>query len=239
MPEKTSLALIVPCYNEAVSIPYFEVELGKLQQRFSAEFPQAELSVTVVDNNSTDGSAELLYKLAGRMPFVRVERCATQGYGAALKHGFAAAKGDYLSFLDLDNTYPMEQLLDMFRLIQKQNFDIVYGARLHPHSDIGLIRKLGNIFYVFLLRILLNSGLTDVCSGMRVFRSDRKAAVLALSRNDLSFSIEFTAFALTDNWKISELPVPYRDRVGDSKLSVIRDGFVFLYVVLRRVLQKK
>ena len=151
---------------------------------------------------------------------------------------FASAKGEYLSFLDLDNTYPMAQLLDMFRLIQSQNLDIVYGARLHPRSEIGIVRKLGNLFYVFLLKLLLNSVLSDVCSGMRVFRADRKPAVLALARNDLSFSIEFTAFVLTDNWKISEVPVPYRDRVGNSKLSVVQDGFVFLFVVLRKALKK-
>lgn len=238
MPKNTSLALIVPCYNEAGSIPFFEAELRDFYEYFCESFPDYSLSVVVVDNNSNDGSWQLLQGLSANSAFVRLERCTTQGYGAALKHGFAVSDSEFIAFLDLDNTYPMKNLVDLLKLIQQKELDIVYGARLHAASDISLIRKSGNLLYVYLLKWLLGSGLSDVCSGMRVFRSASKKEVLALAANDLSFSIELTALALGQKWKIDEFPVDYRDRVGESKLSIVKDGFSFLLVVLKRGLQK-
>jgi glycosyltransferase involved in cell wall biosynthesis len=234
MPEKTSLALIVPCYNEAESIPYFETELLRFQAAFTTEFPGAPFSVTVVENNSSDASPELLVGLKARLPFVKVENCKVQGYGAALKHGFERAESQYIGFLDLDNTYPLLHLIDLLKLLQSQSLDIVYGARLHAGSEIGIVRKAGNLLYVWLLKAFFNSTLSDVCSGMRIFKSARKSEVVALLKNDLSFSIEFTAHALSSNWKVAELPIPYRDRVGDSKLSIVKDGFAFLFVIVRK-----
>ena len=73
---------------------------------------------------------------------------------------------------------------------------------------------------------------------MRVFRSSLKNGVLDLKSNDLSFSIDFTSFVLMNNWKISEYPIFYRDRVGESKLSVIKDGWVFLFVAINNYIKK-
>ena len=98
---------------------------------------------------------------------------------------------------------------------------------------------IANIFFVFLMRIFFNSPLSDVCSGMRIFHSSKKAEVIALDRNDLSFSIQFTAQVLLKRWKVAELAIPYRDRVGFSKLSVFRDGLTFLGVVLGKVFRKQ
>ena len=239
MSGKTSLALIVPCYNESLSIPFFEAELSKFQSTFQTRMPDSQLSVIVVDNNSVDGSKAMLAEVSTRLGFVRVESCKTQGYGAALKHGFTLASAEYFSFLDLDNTYPLESLLDMLHLIQSKQQDIVYGARIHENSEISMVRKCGNLLYVYLLKIFFNSQLSDVCSGMRVFRSELKNEILSLPANDLSFSIELTAHAVLKKWQIAELAVSYRDRVGVSKLSVVKDGFLFLFVILRQALRKR
>lgn len=234
MSEKSSLALIVPCYNEAPSIPYFETELSEFLVRYRAAFPGEYISVTVVDNGSDDGSAALLEEMRLRRPELRVETCLRRGYGAALKSGFGAVEAEYMAFLDLDNTYPLDYLIPMLQRLRHEKLDMIYGARIHAGSEISFVRGAGNRLYVFLLRMLLRSRLSDVCSGMRIFRTARRDEVLALKADDLSFSIDFSAMAALNSWKLGELPIPYRERVGESKLSVVRDGFLFLFVVLRR-----
>ena len=239
MGKKSSIALIVPCYNEAESIPAFGEELNDFVRRFESLRPGVSLSVIVVDNNSSDNSLELLRLLQKQLGCLSLEKCALKGYGAALKHGFSVATADYLCFLDLDNTYPLISLVDLLNVLEADGLDIVYGARIHRESDISVIRSLGNRFYVVLLKFLFNSKLSDVCSGMRLFKSSLKQEIIGLKTDGLSFSIDFTAHALLNGWKISERPIHYRNRTGVSKLSVIFDGLNFLSVVVSNYLKSK
>lgn len=239
MGKKSSIALIVPCYNEAESIPAFGEELNDFVRRFESLRPGVSLSVIVVDNNSSDNSLELLRLLQKQLGCLSLEKCAQKGYGAALKHGFSVATADYLCFLDLDNTYPLISLVDLLNVLEADGLDIVYGARIHRESDISVIRSLGNRFYVVLLKFLFNSKLSDVCSGMRLFKSSLKQEIIGLKTDGLSFSIDFTAHALLNGWKISERPIHYRNRTGVSKLSVIFDGLNFLSVVVSNYLKSK
>lgn len=239
MIKKSSLGLIVPCYNESSSIPYFEEELNKFRDEFNAQMPEFCLSVFVIDNGSTDGSHSMLKELENRTEDLKLLSCPTIGYGAALKHGFSNIESDYLCFLDLDNTYPMISFVQMLRKLISDDLDIIYGARIHDESGIPFIRYLGNQLYVVLMKFLFHSPLTDVCSGMRIFKSIHKYEIINLKSDDLSFSIDFTALVFLKKWKVSELPISYRERVGDSKLSVIKDGFLFLSIIFKNYFRGK
>lgn len=240
MNKKSSLALIVPCYNESDSIPYFEQEFKAFLSLFNTRLPDFKLSVVVVNNNSTDNSYELLKRIEEQNQGVfEVIQCPNQGYGAALKYGFNSVRADYIGFLDLDNTYPMSSLIEMLNTLIKNNLDIIYGARIHNSSEISFIRYLGNQFYVILLKYLFRSELTDVCSGMRIFKAELKEKILKLKSDDLSFSIDFTVQVFINKLKYMEIPILYRDRVGESKLSIVKDGCLFLWIIVRNYLNNK
>jgi glycosyltransferase involved in cell wall biosynthesis len=240
MTQKTSLGIVVPCFNEEHNVANFEAEMSQFMALATDLYPQLEINFYVVENNSTDGTAGKLSQMAGRHNKVQVVSCKTQGYGAALKHGFVMAKNhQYISFLDFDNTYPMTDILKMLTELQEKGLDLIYGARLHDDSKIDLVRKAGNRLYVILLKALLRSHLSDVCSGMRVFRSELAGSIVKLDKDDLSFSIQFTSQALLSKWKVGEMPINYRKRVGSSKLSVVKDGVIFLLVAVKAGLLKK
>lgn len=236
MQKKSSLAVIVPCYNEESSIPAFFQELVGLEEDFLKVFPEYELYFYFIDNNSTDRSSQLLRQYQNKNRHVLT--CTVQGYGAALKYGFQEAglspQASWLGFLDLDNTYPLQNIIEMLQKLQNENLDMVYGARIHQQSRIPFIRGAGNQFYVLLAKILFKSNLSDVCSGMRIFKKSHLEQVLKLQTNDLSFSIDLSAEALLRHWALGEVQINYRDRIGESKLSVMRDGFLFLFVLVRK-----
>lgn len=240
MAQKTSLGIVIPCFNEEHNVANFEAEMSHFMNTAAYRYPELEIKFYVVENNSTDHTAEKLADLAGRFEHFQLLRCKTQGYGAALKHGFGIAKGHhYISFLDFDNTYPMANLFEMVTELRSKKLDLIYGARLHQDSEIDPVRRAGNRLYVVLLKALLRSNLSDVCSGMRVFRSELAGSIVQLNKDDLAFSIQLTSHALLNNWKIGELPIHYRRRVGSSKLSVIKDGFAFLLVAVKAGIFKK
>lgn len=240
MTQKTSLGIVIPCYNEEHNVANFEAEMSQFLAMASVYHPHLEVKFYIVENNSTDGTAEKLAQVAAKTDKVRLLSCKIQGYGAALKHGFdQASQHSFISFLDFDNTYPMAALFKMVSELEDKKLDLIYGARLHEESEIDIIRKTGNLLYVLVLKTLLRSSLSDVCSGMRVFRSELTGSILQLDKNDLSFSIQLTGHALLSQWKLGELPISYRKRVGASKLSVVKDGFSFLLVAIKAGLLRR
>lgn len=239
--KKTSLGIIVPCYNEINNVDFFERELEVFLERVSLLKSFLSVKFYIIDNNSVDGSAAKLNLLAARFSdYLVIDKCHVQGYGAALKYGFNKYNSyfEYLGFLDFDNTYPLDSLIELTDKISREDLDMVYGARLHQGSKIDIVRSFGNRLYVGLLKLILRSSLSDVCTGMRVFRSALVEQVLTLDQNDLSFSLQLTAHAVLNKWRLGEVPISYRIRVGDSKLSVIIDGFKFLFILFRTIFNK-
>ncbi len=237
MSQKSSFALVVPCYNEQDAIAHFAVELNEFHLKFKSRFPHMNFIVLVIDNNSTDQSALKLKALANEVSYMQILNCSVQGYGAALKHGFSSVEAELYGFTDLDNTYPLDSLLEMTALILNHGLqiDMISGGRLNEASQIPWVRRAGNSFYSKLTQLIfLNCNIVDTCSGMRIFKKAKLHEVLKLKENDLSFSIELTAHALKKSWSLKEFPIFYRDRVGSSKLSVLKDGFKFLYILITK-----
>jgi glycosyltransferase involved in cell wall biosynthesis len=232
MPEKSSFTVVIPCYNEEKAVDSFLTELKSFVELFQRNFGHIELKVLIVDNNSTDQSVNLLTKKSIDA-CVKVISCSTQGYGAALKYGFQQNTSDYYAFADLDNTYPLNDLIMMLKLIQIKNADIILASHLHKNSEMQFLRMIGNLVYLKFTNFLFSSQISDSCSGMRIFNHRIKHDILNLNQSDLSFSIEMTAQALARKWSILEYPIHYRDRLGPSKLSIFADGFRFLFVLLR------
>ena len=232
MTQKSSFALVIPCYNEEKAIAIFSDEIIDLRQKWLEKFASIELNVIVVNNGSTDQSENLLRQHLAGLSYVSVINCLQRGYGAALKVGFAHGQADYYGFADLDNTYPLLDIIPMLTLVLKQKFDMVSGGRLNSQSKIPLTRMCGNLFYSLLARLFYKTQIQDTCSGLRVFSKNRRTEVLSLKQNDLSFSIELTAHAFKYRWSLYEYPIQYRERLGTSKLSIHTDGFKFLYILL-------
>ncbi len=178
----------------------------------------------VVDDGSKDETARVVESYRQ----VRLIRhSGNRGYGAAIKTGFRHASGDYLAFVDADGTYPPESLPDLCRAALDQHADLVIGSRMSgARSEMPLTRRVGNLGYSVLLSLIGNTIVRDTTSGMRLIR---KAALCHLYPlpDGLDFTPAMSTRAIHENLKIVEVPIPYSERVGRSKLNVMRDGFRF------------
>ncbi|MFZ3229163.1 MAG: glycosyltransferase family 2 protein [Pseudobdellovibrio sp.] len=235
MPNKSSIAITIPCYNESAAIPKFCDEIIEFLYLFKSKMPNKVIKFVFVDNNSKDDSKKMLLEFASKISADQIEviSCLTQGYGAALKAGFYASDADWYGFADLDNTYPLVNFIEMIQTAEEKNHDIIYANRLRLNTGMPILRRLGNLFYSFIAKLLFNNSVNDMCTGMRIFSSRYKKQVINIKSNGLNFSIEFTAITLKDRWNKEELSISYRERVGVSKLSVIKDGFLFLFILLK------
>lgn len=225
------LTVVIPCRDEKRAIPLVMERLEQLRTALKQRFGTgAQLEIVVVDDGSRDGSAEELAKL----PQITVQKNAeSRGYGYALKQGFALAKGDFVGFLDMDNTYDAIEFIPMLERLINSDIKMVCGARMGEHTKMPITRLVGNKLFVCTIQILFGKKVQDACTGMRVFSSDMKELFLRINQDQLDFSLLQTLYFLKHKIKFVEMPIRYGERVGESKLSLGVDGLRFLLSILR------
>ncbi|HEX9334191.1 MAG TPA: glycosyltransferase family 2 protein [Anaerolineales bacterium] len=223
----TVLSVVIPAYNE-------ENGIAEIASRVLAVAPALKkvgverLELLVVDDGSRDRTAEV----AAGVPGVRLIRHPkNKGYGAALKTGFSKASGELIGFLDADGTYPPEYFPQLCQAALRGT-DLVIGSRMAGEdSQMPFTRRVGNFFFATLLTLLGRQKVTDSASGMRVFRREILEHIYPLP-DGLNLTPVMSTRAVHEGINIEEVPIPYSERVGRSKLSVIRDGRIFMQSML-------
>jgi glycosyltransferase involved in cell wall biosynthesis len=221
------LSVVIPAYNEEDGIASIvERVLGTRQALGAAG---AKLELIVVDDGSRDQTAEI----AAQYPEVcLVKHRTNHGYGAALKTGFAQARGGWLGFLDADGTYPPEHFPALLAAAQEQAADLVIGSRMTgTDSQMPLSRRVGNLFFAALVSLIGNRRISDSASGMRIIRREALRRLYPLP-DGLNFTPVMSTRAIHESLKMVEVPIPYAERLGRSKLTIVGDGTRFLQSIV-------
>lgn len=224
----TVLSVVIPAYNEENGILEIIERTLPISDALK-EVGVAGLELIVVDDGSHDRTAEITSQCEG----VRLIRHrVNQGYGAALKTGFRHARGDLLGFLDADGTYPPEHFPNLCQALLENDAELVIGSRMAGEdSEMPLVRRVGNVFFATLINLLSRTRISDSSSGMRVFRRDILSRLYPLP-DGLNLTPVMSTRAIHEEIKMVEIPIPYEERVGRSKLSVVRDGMRFLSTIV-------
>jgi glycosyltransferase involved in cell wall biosynthesis len=211
------VSIVMPCLNER---PTVEICVRKGLAWLEKSGMQGE--VLLVDNGSTDGSPELA-AAAG----ARVVHEATRGYGAALRRGFAEAKGDWLVMGDCDDTYEFGELDSLMEPLY-EGADLSIGNRfaggIAPGAMTWSHRYIGTPAISFLLRMFTGLKVGDSQCGLRAFTRDALDR-LDLRTNGMELASEMILKAARRNLVVAERPVPYAERLGEAKLNTFRDGW--------------
>ena len=222
------LTIVVPVLDEEGSVE--RVARGCLDARAKivAQTGLDDVHVVVVSDGSTDRTVQIAQSIEGIHTVVFEHN---QGYGAAIQRGWAEKPADLLGFLDGDGTCDPAFFATLVATLQREDADITLGSRMGPDSQMPAVRRLGNWLFASLLGLLARTPIKDSASGMRVVRRSALPRLLPLPTG-LHFTPAMSARAVLDGLKLVEVPMPYAEREGRSKLSVLRDGLRFLMVIL-------
>ncbi|HEX2302001.1 MAG TPA: glycosyltransferase family 2 protein [Gaiella sp.] len=220
------ISVLIPCLNEedAVGTVVDQAWEGITRSGRPGE-------VIVVDNASTDRSAEVAAEHGATV--VREER---PGYGSAYLAGLAVAQGEYIVMSDADETYPLRDLAPFVERLAAGD-DLVIGSRfegmIHGEAMPWLNRHVGNPILTGLLNLLFGVKVSDAHCGMRAVRRDA-LATLDLHSTGMEFASEMVFKAFRRELRVSEIPIDYYPRVGESKLNRFGDAwrhvkFMLLY----------
>lgn len=217
------VSVVIPCLNEAQTIERcVRAAQGVLDDN------GLDGEVIVVDNGSDDGSPALA-AAAG----ARVVNEPRRGYGSAYQAGFAAARGGYIVMLDGDLTYDFADIPRFLAELDK-GAQFVIGDRMEnirPGAMPWLHRYIGNPLLTGVLNLFFRTGIKDAHCGMRAFRSDVLPA-LDLRTTGMEFASEMVIRVSREHLRVSQLPIEYHPREGESKLSSFRDGWRHLRFLL-------
>ena len=219
------LTVVMPVYNELATVEEVVRRVLALPLR---------VQLVVVDDCSTDGTSDLLARLAADLRFELVRQSVNQGKGAALRAGFAKVAGDLVVIQDADLEYSPEELPELIRLICEGRADVVYGSRfLGRHRVFLFTHYVGNLALTLLTNVLYNTMLTDMETCYKVMRAEVLRS-MTLESNGFGIEPELTAKIFKRQLRVYEVPISYDGRGYDEGKKIgWRDGVVAVWVLLK------
>jgi glycosyltransferase involved in cell wall biosynthesis len=226
-PAAPLLSVVIPCYNERATV-------AELLRRVRAVPLQKE--IIVVDDQSTDGSRDVVAGLANEWPELRhIIQEKNQGKGAAIRRGFEVALGEIVIVQDADLEYDPEDYERLIQPIIDGDADVVFGSRFegYPRRVMLYWHRLGNTFLTFLSNATTNLDLTDMETCYKVFRREVIQSI-RLNSDRFGFEPEVTAKVAKRGYRIYEVPISYHGRdYWEGKKINWKDGFSAIWTILR------
>ena len=219
--------VVIPTYNEIDNIEDFVNQIIKFN-----------VDILIVDDNSPDGTGDLVQKLSENLSQVNLlKRSGKLGLGSAYRDGFKWGLNEgykYLVEMDADFSHSFSDLNNILQ--NSKNFDVVIGSRYIPGGGSNgwdFKRKLLSSYANKLSKVLLRSKINDMTSGFRSYSSEALNEInfFSTKSDGYSFQIEMTIRSIEKKLSIKEVPIIFTERsLGNSKMSkkIVYEAFLFL-----------
>ncbi|WP_266082180.1 glycosyltransferase family 2 protein [Haladaptatus caseinilyticus] len=223
--ETPSLSVVLPTRNEEEGISEC---LDRIHHVMDATDMEIEI---IVSDSSTDHTPDIAQEYGAI-----VISPPSMGYGNAYKYAFERVHGDFVVIGDADMSYDFEELPKLLTPLMEDEADLVLGSRfkgrIEPGAMPALHQYVGNPFLTAMLNRLFDANVTDAHSGFRAVRRD-VLVQLELESDGMEFASEMIMKAVSDGFRIREVPITYHKRVGEATLESFSDGWRHLkYMIL-------
>jgi len=216
----SSLTILLPTRDEVVSIGAVIDEIEK----------NIDCDILVMDGLSTDGTVEV-----ARGRGVRVLFEYRKSKGIAVRSALKFIETPYVIMMNADYTYPAEYLAIIYHILSHSNSDVVIGYRNIKEKDsMSFLNSFGNFFLSTLAGILYSHRVYDLCTGMWGFKKEILDK-FNLTGKDFSLEADLFINSVRSGCEISQVPIAYRKRLGESKSKLkVLDGFRIAWFLIRR-----
>ncbi|MFN0131664.1 MAG: glycosyltransferase family 2 protein [Phycisphaerales bacterium] len=222
------LSIVIPIYNERATVAAIIDAVQRVP---------IEKELVVVNDCSTDGTGEVLKELAPKhanLTLIHHEK--NQGKGAALRTGFAAAKGDLVVVQDADLEYDPMELPKLVKPIEDGKADVVFGSRFaggDSHRVLYFWHSIGNRFLTLLSNMFTNLNLTDMEVCYKVFRREIIQGI-KIEENRFGFEPEITAKVSKLKCRIFEVGISYNGRTYEEGKKIgWKDGVRAIWCIIK------
>ncbi|MBR9705437.1 glycosyltransferase family 2 protein [Candidatus Pacearchaeota archaeon] len=226
------ISIIIPCHNEEEGVASVINEIPKKRLKFLGY----TVDVLVIDNNSSDNTAEVAKGLGAR-----VIKELRQGKGRAIKTAFLNIHKDaeFIIMLDGDDTYKAHEIPRLIEPLESGFCDVIIGSRLEGKMNgksMQFSHRLANWFFTFMVRHFYFANVTDTCTG---FFAWKRHVITSLNGHIKSKGFAIEAEMITKMARmghcIYSVPITYDKRAGDSKLAPLGDGLKITKMLIKNM----
>jgi glycosyltransferase involved in cell wall biosynthesis len=218
VPNMLKTSLVIPAFNE-------EKAIGLVVEEYKPFVDE----ILIIDNGSSDSTNEIAKNLVSdRIRLFRID--VNNGKVPALRLGVEHASGDIVIFTDADCTYPARYIPEFVKKIEAGG-DLILGSRQLNPENIPFMNRIGNFVFSSLGSYIGGKNIHDTQTGYRAFRK-KMFEKFDIHAQGLEYETKMTVKAAMLGYKIVEVPIEYRERVGTSKLHPVRDGIKMLFGLL-------
>jgi glycosyltransferase involved in cell wall biosynthesis len=220
------VSIVLPVYNE---VEHLREEIDRIRGAMDAS--EYTYEIIVIDDGSTDGSAELAATIEG-IRFIRFLQ--NRGSGSSRKAGTGMARGRVTVWTDVDMTYPNDTIPQLVK--ELDGYDQVVGARTTEEGTKKALRVPAKWFIRRLASFLTSTKIPDLNSGFRAFRTDVARQYINQLPPGFSCVTTMTMTFLSGGYSVKYIPIEYGKRAGQSKFHPIKDTRRYGIQVVRMVL---
>ena len=203
-----------------------EKAVAKVIKDIQTAVPGAE--ILIVDS-SADRTAEIAQSLGARV----IRQFPPRGYGPAMDTALRSGQGDVTVTLDCDDTYPVEFIAPMARMVLDEGYDLVDASRLGGKpAAMPWINYLANWGFGVIASVLFVQRITDLHSGMRAYRKSLIDA-LKYESNGAALPVELLLRPIRQRYKVKSINIPYRPRIGESTMVPLQSAWWTVKRILR------
>lgn len=233
MEQLPRLSIVVPAYNEAARFPTTLPQLASFCKRFQ----QAE--VIVVDDGSTDQTAQLVEDFARDYPYFRVvKNPGNRGKGYSVRHGVQQSHGDWILSTDADLSSPIDEVRTLWAAADRANAQVAIGSRALDRSLVGVhqpwVREMSGRAFNVVMRLATGLPFLDTQCGFKMFRRDAAEVIFTRQKLDgFGFDVEDLVIARIHGIKVVEVPVQWNNVEG-TKVGTLNGARAFWDLALVR-----
>jgi glycosyltransferase involved in cell wall biosynthesis len=217
------ISVIIPALNE-------QDATGQTVRDITETLTQAAIGpfeIVVVDDGSSDNTGRRAASAGARV----IRHPHNVGYGRSLKDGIRAARFDTIVISDADGTYPVEKIPALLRRYS-DGFDMVVGARQGAHYRESMLKMPLRQVLRLLVEFTAGRAVPDINSGLRVFSRETVLRYFNHLCDTFSFTTSLTLAYMMTNRFVAYEPIDYHERVGKSKVRLVRDSLRTLQYIL-------
>ena len=227
------LSVVIPCYNEKETIEKILEEID------AVDLGSTKKEIIIIDDGSSDGTRQILKKLAGGNKSIKlIFQETNQGKGAALKRGILESSGDVLVIQDADLEYDPQEYKRLLYPIERGQGDVVYGSRFkggEPHRMIYYRHQVANKFLTMLSNIFTGLNLSDMETCYKMFSGDLvRGLAKKLQAKRFGFEPEITARVAKSGARVYEVGISYYGRSKEEGKKIgLKDGIKAIGEIIR------
>lgn len=209
-----SLTIVIPCYNEAQSLPTVLPELVRFVN-------QQGYKLIIVNDGSKDNSLQILTHYLGDEPQCKViSHKLNKGYGGAIKSGVAAADTTFVVTIDADGQHYLDDIIKVYAYALEQNADMIVGSR-KGQQEASALRGLGKNIVRTIAKLLMPINIYDINSGMKLYNTALAQKYLNICPDSMAYSDIIALAFISQRHLVLEQPIRIKKRIaGESTINV-------------------